>query len=190
VPRDLQAPVADLAQRQRQDGCVDGVAYPGVADRTRTEVDRLRQVFAKDPEPASYATMNLLVVLAAEFAPSEAREPVPAGIPVTFPVHPDGPLVSLAAHDGSAIATWQLQGADLEEVDNLYHEWLTEPLVGGWEVVASDGRRTQHPDEATTGRAPSDHRLRHHPGRFTSRPPSRAASSRSPSSSPSGSERP
>jgi hypothetical protein len=30
---------------------------------------------------------------------------------------------------------------------------LTEPLAGTWEVVASDGRRSQHPDEATTGRA-------------------------------------
>jgi hypothetical protein len=30
---------------------------------------------------------------------------------------------------------------------------LTEPLAGTWEVVASDGRRNQHPDEATTGRA-------------------------------------
>jgi hypothetical protein len=92
-------------------------------------------------------------VLAAEFAPSEAREPLPEGIPVTFPVHPGAQLISHAAHDMSATATWQLEGADLAEVANLYHDWLTEPLAGGWEVVASDSRQTQQPGEATTGRA-------------------------------------
>jgi hypothetical protein len=42
-------------------------------------------------------------MVAAEFAPSEAREPVSTGIPVTIPGHPDGQLVSHTAHDGSAI---------------------------------------------------------------------------------------
>lgn len=70
----------------------------------------------------TYATMNLLVVLASEFAPSEAWEPLPDGISVTFPVHPDAQLISHAAHGMSATATWQLAGADLKEVANLYNE--------------------------------------------------------------------
>lgn len=150
---ELQAIVADLAQRERLDDCGDGFAYPEVSERARTEVDRLREAFAEQPDQTTYATMNLLVVLAAELAPSEAREPLPDGIPVTFPVHPNAQLISHAADDMSATATWQLEGADLEEVANLYHEWLTEPLAGGWEVVASDGRQVQQPGEATTGRA-------------------------------------
>lgn len=150
---ELQAAVTDLAQRERRDDCGDGFAYPQVSERARTEVDGLREAFARQPDQTTYATMNLLVVLAAEFAPSEAREPLPEGIPVTFPVHPDAQLISHAADGMSATATWQLEGADLEEVANLYHDWLTEPLAGGWEVVASDGRQTQQPGEATTGRA-------------------------------------
>jgi hypothetical protein len=150
---ELQARVADLERREQQDDCGDGFAYPQVSDRTRVEVDRLRESYAREPDPTTYAAMNLLVVMAAEFAPSQVREPPPAGIPPTFPVHPDALLISHAAHDRLATATWQLEEADFEEVANLYHQWLSEPLAGGWEVVASDGRQTQQPGEATTGRA-------------------------------------
>lgn len=149
----LQRAVADIAAGQEQQACQPGFAYPELAERARAEVDQQREILAADPDVVTYATVNLLVVLAAEFAPPEATQPIPDGIPATFPVHPDAQLVDHTADDGLATATWQITGTDLEEVANLYHEWLTEPLAGGWEIVASDGRRTHHPDGTITGRA-------------------------------------
>lgn len=149
----LQAAVAGIAASQQQQACEPGFAYPEVSQRAREEVERHRAAIADDPDPETYATANLLVVLAAEFAPPTVRQPVPDGIPVTFPVHPDAQLVSHSAHNGQASATWELTGTNIEEIANLYHEWLTEPLAGGWNVVSSDGRRTHQPDGTTTGRA-------------------------------------
>ena len=150
----LEAAVTDLAARRQQHGCELGFAYPEVAERTRQQVERHRETLATGTDAETHAAMNLLVVLAAEFAPPTDRQPVPDGIPVTFPVHPDAVLVSHAAHDRRATATWQLTGADLEEVSNLYNEWLTEPLpADGWNVPSSEEQRTHHLDGTITGRA-------------------------------------
>jgi|GEM_PF-3780333 len=149
----LQTAVGDIADDQQQQACEPGFAYPEVSQHARDEVERHRAAIADDPDMQTYATANVLVVLAGEFAPPTVRQPVPEGIPVTFPVHPDAQLVSHAEHEGQATATWQLAGADIEEIANLYHEWLNEPLAGGWNVVASDGMTTHDPDGTTTGRA-------------------------------------
>lgn len=149
----LQAAVADLDDARQRQACDPGFAYPEVSQRARDEVDRRRAALAEGPDLEAYATANLLVVLAGEFAPPATGQPIADGIPVTFPVHPDAQLISHDEHNGQASATWELTGADIEEIANLYHEWLNEPLAGGWNVVASDGRRTHHPDGTTTGRA-------------------------------------
>lgn len=145
--------MADLDDTRQRQACEPGFAYPEVSQRARDEVDSRRAALAEGSDLETYATANLLVVLAGEFAPPTASRSIAEGIPLTFPVHPDAQLTDHDEHNGRVRATWELTGADMEEIANLYHEWLNEPLAGGWNVVGSDGMRTHHPDGSTTGRA-------------------------------------
>lgn len=148
VMRDLASGSPDLSERieemdaaQQDAGCERGWAHAAINARAEARAAALREdVNADDVDRQEYIAVNLLAILAANLAPPPERFEGPEGFPPEFPVYLDAELVSTEQGDeGSATATWIIEGASFDAVSDYYSERLQEVRFGGWSMPGSSG---------------------------------------------------
>lgn len=137
---DLEARVEAVADAARDAGCPPGWAHDAVDQQVSDRVSAGAERLEDDYDAEEHTTLNLMAILAANFAPPPETYDVPDGFPPEFPVHPGAHLTtSERRDDGSVTATWTIENGSLAAIADYYQAGLQEIRFGGWSVDSSTG---------------------------------------------------
>lgn len=136
---DLEARVEAVSDAARDAGCPPGWAHDAIDQQVSDRVSGAEGL-RDDYDAEEHTALNLMAILAANFAAPPETYDVPDGFPPQFPVHPGANLsTSERRDDGSVTATWTIENGSLAAVADYYQEGLQEIRFGGWSVDSSAG---------------------------------------------------